>query len=95
MRQRPRINDDGVARFTVLFDRVDELAFVIRLQATNLDADRFGSIGEERFQVGERPDAIDLGFASAEGPQVGTVQDKNLHPPITSARAASTVEGAT
>src|SRR3989442_6512781 len=52
-------------------------------------------LGHDRFQVGERPYAVDLGLPPPKRAKVGTVEDQDLHAGSTFASDASTTDGST
>ena len=95
MRERSGIDDDGVARRALLLDPIDQLPLVVRLQAGQPEIELAGALREQRFQVGERLGAVDLGLAPPERAQVGTVEDQDLHTGSTSASDDSTMDGST
>src|SRR2546422_7475434 len=52
-------------------------------------------LGHDRFQVGERPYAVDLGLPPPKRAKVRTVEDQDLHAGSTFASDASTTDGST
>src|ERR671936_2065819 len=95
MRQRSRIDDDRVAAGALLLDRIDQLTLVVRLQAVQLDAVVTRACREHRLQVRQCPSAINLGFASSKGAEVGAVEDQHPQMPSTSDNAVETTDAST
>src|SRR4029077_15452408 len=58
-------------------DRIDDLAFVVRLQEFDLEGVAAGSLAATRLHVLERGSAIGVGLARAEEVEVGAVEDVN------------------
>src|SRR5919204_5801022 len=95
MGQRSRIDDDAIAGRPLVLDRVDQLAFMIRLNAAQLDAKIPGTFAEQGLEISQRPGSVDLGLTTAERSQVGPIEDQDLHIPRVSASAAETMDGST
>src|SRR5205814_2078262 len=95
VRERARVDDDCVAGGALFFDPVDQLAFVVRLQAGEYELELAGALGEQLFQVGERLGAVNLRLATAERPEIWAVENEHLHFPRTSLRAIHTMASST
>src|ERR1700694_3568173 len=95
VRERPRVDDDGVACGALFFDPVDQLALVVRLQAREPEVELAGTLGEQLFQIGESLRAVDLRLAPPKGAKVRTVQHEDLHAGRTSVSDDSTTDGST
>src|SRR5438067_3509004 len=52
VRERARVDDDRIAGRALFFDPVDQLAFVVRLQAGEHKLELTGTLVEQLFQVG-------------------------------------------
>src|SRR2546421_10343650 len=95
MRERARVDDDRVACRALFFDPVDQLAFVVRLQAGEHELELAGALGEQLFQVGEGLGAVDLRLPTAERPKIWAVENEHPHIPRTSLRAIHTMASST
>lgn len=60
-----------------LFDGVDEGAFRVGLKCGDVPAPSARNLGEPAVDLRKSGDAVDLGLAPTEGPEVGSVQDEN------------------
>ena len=77
MRQRARVDDDGVV--VALLEPVDERALVVRLEGVERVAQASCVVARSGFDLGERRRAVDLGLALAEPAEVGAVEQQDPH----------------
>src|SRR5213082_517807 len=95
VRERARVDDDCVAGRALFFDPVDQLAFVVRLQAGEHELELTGTLVEQLFQVGKRLGAVDFRLAAAQRPKIWAVENEHPHIPRTSLRAIHTMASST
>src|SRR5690606_31928006 len=76
--ERAGINDDGVKSPAGAVKRVDELAFVVRLEKLHFGAQLGGRCGQHALDVRERRVPVYVRLARAEQVQVRTVQHQDL-----------------
>src|SRR6266480_7598025 len=87
VREGARVDDDGVICGALFFDPVDQLAFVVRLQAGEYELELTGALIEQLFQVGEGLRSVNLRLTPSERPKVWAVENEHPHIPRTSLRA--------
>src|SRR5205823_757747 len=95
VRERARVDDDRIAGRALFFDPVDQLAFVVRLQAGEHELELTGTLVEQLFQVGKRLGAVDFRLAAAQRPKIWAVENEHPHIPRTSLRAIHTMASST
>ena len=79
LREAGWIQQCAVRRIDVLVEKVNELAFVIRLEGDDLGAEFLAQLLELLQYLGERGGAVDMRLAPAEQVQIRAVQDEDLN----------------